>query len=185
MVERDGSLGSLHDEQVSEHADADPASGDVVRASFARQGLMDHLGARLVRVEPGAVDIEVDYSPTLTQQHGYFHGGLLTTLADTACGYAALTLAPTASEVLTVSLAVNFLAPARGQRLVAAARVVRAGRTVTVARAEVTTHATTSGSVSAGRGASENRGVQVATVTATLMRVAAPADAPPDATRRA
>lgn len=89
-----------------------PDYQSVVRASFQQQGLMSHLGARMVRVEPGRADVEVDYRPELTQQQGFFHGAVTTAIVDTACGYAALTLMPAGSEVLTVEFKINQLAPA-------------------------------------------------------------------------
>ena len=108
----------------------------VVRASFARQGLMGHLGAELTSVGPGEVAVEVGHRDELTQQHGFFHAAVTTALVDTACGYAALTLMPAGSEVLSVEFKVNLLAPARGQRLVGRARVVRSGRTITVCQGD-------------------------------------------------
>ncbi len=110
---------------------------EVVRGSFDRQGLMAHLGARLTAVEPGLVQIEVPFRPELTQQHGLFHGGVTTSVADSACGYAALTLQAEGSEVLSVELKINFLGPARGERLVARGRVVRSGRTISVCQGDV------------------------------------------------
>jgi uncharacterized protein (TIGR00369 family) len=115
----------------------DPAWESRVRESFARQGLMRHLGARLARVEPGRVEIELPFRPELTQQDGYFHAGATTAIADSAGGYAGYTLFPAHSSVLTVELKVNLLAPARGERLRATAEVARAGRTLTVCRLEV------------------------------------------------
>jgi len=109
----------------------------VVRDSFDRQGLMAHLGARLGRVEPGQVEIEVAFREELTQQQGRFHGGVTTTIADSACGYSALTLMAADSEVLTVEFKINLFAPAQGDRLVARGRVVRSGRTLSVCQADV------------------------------------------------
>lgn len=104
----------------------------VVRGSFAQQGLMSHLGARMTGVEPGAVQIEVGFRPQLSQQQGYFHGAVTSAIVDSACGYSALTLMPAGSEVLTVEFKINLFAPAHGQLLIARARVIRSGRTVTV-----------------------------------------------------
>lgn len=98
---------------------------------------MTTLGARLVRVAPGEVDIEAPFSEAVTQQHGYIHAGVITALVDSACGYSALSLAPPGVEVLTIEYKVNFLAPAQGERFIARGRVVRAGRTVTVCSGEV------------------------------------------------
>lgn len=114
----------------------DPAIADAVRASFARQTVMPLLGARLVRVEAGAVSIEIGYREDLCQQHGLLHAGIVTTVLDSACGYAALTAMPAGSDVLSVEFKVNLLRPASGQRFRADATVIRPGRTVTVVRAD-------------------------------------------------
>src|SRR5918999_2782707 len=98
-----------------------------VRENFARQRVMQLIGASLKRVEPGAVDIVLPYHHDLTQQHGYIHAGILTTVADSACGYAAYTLMPAGSEVLSVEFKMNLLRPAAGELFVAEARVVKAG----------------------------------------------------------
>ena len=103
-----------------------------VRTSFAGQGLMEHLGASMTRVEPGLVEIEAPFRDELSQQQGFFHGGGTTALVDSACGYAALTLMTATSEVLTIELKINLFAPAYGDRLLARGRVVRSGRTITV-----------------------------------------------------
>ena len=100
---------------------------------------MRNLGARLAEVEPGAIEIRVAYREDLTQQHGYFHGGVSATIADTACGYAAYTLTALDATVLTVEFKMNMLAPAQGEELIARARVVRAGKTLTVCVADVFT----------------------------------------------
>jgi len=105
--------------------------------SFARQGLMKTLGARLVRVDAGRVDIELPYSDAVTQQHGYFHAAAMAAIADTAGGYAALTLMDAAEEVLAIEFKINLLRPATGSRLIAEATVVRAGRTIIVCQANV------------------------------------------------
>lgn len=102
-----------------------------VRTSFARQGFMALLGARLTRVEPGLVEIEAPFRADLTQQHGYFHAGVTGALADTAGGYAGYTLFPAGASVLTVEFKINLLAPAEGERLCAVGEVVKAGRTLT------------------------------------------------------
>jgi uncharacterized protein (TIGR00369 family) len=108
-----------------------------VRESFARQGLMKTINARLIQVAPGEVSIELPFRDDLTQQHGYLHAGIVTSIADTACGYAALTLMPADADVLSVEYKINLLSPARGEKLVARARVKRAGRNLTVCEAEV------------------------------------------------
>ncbi|MHA1528914.1 MAG: PaaI family thioesterase [Alphaproteobacteria bacterium] len=108
-----------------------------VRASFARQKFMDLLGARLLRVAPGAVEIELPLRRELEQQHGFAHAGATWSIADSAAGYASHSLMAPSEGVLTVELKINLLAPARGERLVARGRVERAGRRLTVARADV------------------------------------------------
>ncbi|QDL94056.1 PaaI family thioesterase (plasmid) [Paroceanicella profunda] len=123
----------------------DPEAEARVRDSFARQGLMAHLGARLSRVAHGLVCIALPYRPELTQQHGYFHAGGTSSIADSAGGYAGLTVFPPGSEVLTVEFKLNLLAPAQGTHLVAEGRVLRAGRTLTVCQLEVSAHEGTEG----------------------------------------
>jgi uncharacterized protein (TIGR00369 family) len=108
-----------------------------VRASFSRQGLMQHLGARLVAVSPGACAIACAPRPELSQQHGFVHAGVIAAIADSAAGYAAMSLTPEGSEVLTVEFKLNLLAPARGDLLIARGSVLRAGRTLTVCEAAV------------------------------------------------
>ena len=93
------------------------------KESFDRQGLMKLLGAELVEAADGRAAIEVPYREDLTQQHGYFHGGVVTAIADTACGYAAYTTMPSDSSVLTVEFKINLMNPAAGERLRAEARV--------------------------------------------------------------
>lgn len=115
----------------------DPDFEARVRASFARQGIMAHLGARLVTVEPGLVEIDLPWREELSQQDGFFHAGAITTVADSAAGYAAFTLMPADARVLTVELKINLMAPARGERALARGRVERAGRTLSVAQTDV------------------------------------------------
>lgn len=116
---------------------ANPHFEQAVRASFARQGIMAHLGAVLTRVEPGGAEIHLPYSDQVSQQHGFFHGGVVGTIADSAGGYAGYSLMAEGEGVLTVEYKLNLLAPADGECLIARGEVVRAGRTLTVARAEV------------------------------------------------
>lgn len=116
---------------------ADPDFERRTRESFARQGAMAHLGATLGRVEPGFVEIGLAFRPELSQQHGFFHAGMLASVADSAGGYAAYTLFPADAGVLTVEFKVNLMAPADGESILAAGRVLRAGRTVTVSRFDV------------------------------------------------
>ena len=108
-----------------------------VRESFARQRLMETIGARLIKVAPGEVVIELPFRHDLTQQHGYIHAGIVTSIADSACGYAALSLMSEDSDVLSVEYKINLLSPARGEKLIARATVKRAGRNLTVCEAEV------------------------------------------------
>jgi uncharacterized protein (TIGR00369 family) len=129
-----------------------------VRASFGRQPFMHTIGASLVRVAPGEIEIAMPVQPQLCQQHGFIHAGVVSTLGDTACGYAAFSLMPAGAGVLTTEFKVNLLAPAAGERLVATGRVVKPGRTLTVAQAEI--HAETN---------DERR--LVALLTATLMAI--------------
>jgi uncharacterized protein (TIGR00369 family) len=114
-----------------------PAYESRVRASFARQSVMTLLGASLERVAPGEVDIRLPFRADLTQQHGFLHAGVTTTIADSACGYAAFTLMPPAAAVLTVEFKVNLMAPAAGETFLARGRVVRAGRTLTICSGDV------------------------------------------------
>jgi uncharacterized protein (TIGR00369 family) len=129
-----------------------------VRESFARQQFMGTIGAELLHVAPGEVDIQLRMDPRLTQQHGFLHAGVVVAAVDSACGYAALTLMDEAAEVLTVELKVNLLAPATGARLLARGRVVRSGRTLTVCSGEAVASADGSESV-------------VATLLTTMMAV--------------
>jgi len=119
------------------HAPRDPDYEARVRASFDRQVFMSTLGARLVRIAPGEVDIELPVRTELTQQHGFLHAGALASVADSACGYAALSLMPPGAAVLSVEFKINMLAPAAGDRVVAKGRVIRAGKTITVCWGEV------------------------------------------------
>jgi uncharacterized protein (TIGR00369 family) len=114
----------------------DPGFAARVRASFARQKAMALIGASLSLVEPGRVEIALPFREDLTQQKGYVHGGILGMIADSACGYSAFSLMPADCSLVTVEYKINILTPALGS-LVATGRVVKPGRTLTVARAEV------------------------------------------------
>lgn len=103
-----------------------------VRASFARQGLMTNIGASLISILPGEVEIEVAWREDLTQQQGFVHGAVIAAMVDTACGYAAFTLMPPDVEVVTVEFKINFVAPAVGDKIIARGRVTKAGKTLTV-----------------------------------------------------
>ena len=115
----------------------DPEYAKRVHASFERQGMMHLIGARMTRVEPGHVEIELPYRADLTQQHGYFHAGATSTIADSAGGYAGYTLFPADSSVLTVEYKMNLVSPAEGDKLVAIGRVKKSGRTLTICELEV------------------------------------------------
>ncbi|GJE02341.1 PaaI family thioesterase [Methylobacterium isbiliense] len=117
---------------MSQHTFRDPGAEARVRASFAHQGLMATLGADLILIAPGRVEIALPYRPALTQQNGYFHAGGTAAIADSAGGYAGFTLFPANTDVLTVEFKLNLVAPAEGDRLVAVGEVIRAGRTLTV-----------------------------------------------------
>jgi uncharacterized protein (TIGR00369 family) len=138
----------------------DPAVEARVRHSFTHQEFMSTLGATLTHVEPGRAVVEVVPERSLTQQNGFLHAGVLASMADSACGYAAYTLMPEGSDVLSIEFKLNLLRPASGDLVIADARVVRAGRTVTVCSADI--FAVTG---------DESR--QVAMLTGTMMRVPA------------
>jgi uncharacterized protein (TIGR00369 family) len=114
-----------------------PSFAADIGGSFGQQPMMNLIGARLSLVEPGVVEITLPYRADLAQQHGYLHAGVVTTIADSACGYAAYSLMPAGSEVLSVEFKVNLLRPAQGETFVARAEVIKAGRTLTVVRADV------------------------------------------------
>jgi len=108
-----------------------------VKESFDRQGLMKTLGAILESVESGKVTITVPFQDSLTQQHGYFHAGVLTSIVDSACGYAALSVVADQHEVLTVEFKINFLKPAAAARLIAIGQVVQSGKTLIICEGTV------------------------------------------------
>jgi uncharacterized protein (TIGR00369 family) len=108
----------------------------IVRESFSRQGFMKTLGAEISVFDHGQVEIRVGYRPTLTQQNGFIHAGVLTSILDSACGYAAMSVGPEKHDVLSVEFKVNLLAPAKGERFVARAAVKRAGKNLTVCTAD-------------------------------------------------
>ena len=115
----------------------DPGFAERVRASFDRQTIMGLIGARMTRVEPGLAEIELPFREDLCQQHGFFHAGVISTIADSAGGYAGYSLFPAGASVLTVEFKINLLAPADGDLLRAVGRVVKPGRTLTVTEVEV------------------------------------------------
>ena len=145
------------------HAAHNPDFARLVRESFDKQQVMRTLGARLTRVEPGEVEIELPYREALTQQHGFLHAGVVTAVLDSTCGYAAFSLMPAGAGVLSVEFKVNLLAPARGELLIARGRVLRAGRTLSVCQADATMR-------------SAGRDTPVATMLATIMTVTARSD---------
>ena len=116
---------------------SDPEFRNRVSASFDAQAVMRTLNATLARVEPGEVEIEFPYRADLTQQDGFIHAGISSTIMDSACGYAAFTLMPAEARVLTIEFKVNLLAPAAGERFVARGRVKKPGRSITVAEGEL------------------------------------------------
>jgi uncharacterized protein (TIGR00369 family) len=126
-----------------------------VKASFTRQQVMATLGAELVAATPGHVAIELPYSEALTQQHGFLHAGVVATVMDSACGYAAFTLMPEDAGVLSIEFKTNLLAPARGQRFRFEGTVIKAGRTISVCEGKCLA----------------DDGKLVATMTCTLMTV--------------
>jgi len=118
-------------------APADAGFESRVRVSFARQSIMTTLGASLTRIAPGEVGITLPFADHILQQHGFVHAGVVATIADSAAGYAGLTLMPAGAGVLTAEFKINLLAPARGEHLIAQGRVIKAGRSLTIAEADV------------------------------------------------
>jgi uncharacterized protein (TIGR00369 family) len=118
-------------------ASASPDMVARIRASFDKQGLMATLGAELTVIETGRVEISLPVTATVSQQHGFVHAGAVAAIADSAAGYAALSLMPPGAGVLTTEFKINLLSPAAGDRLVARGRVVKSGRTLTLALTEV------------------------------------------------
>ena len=116
---------------------SDPDFKNRVSASFDAQAVMQTLKASLVVVEPGEVEIEFPYQADLTQQDGFIHAGITSTVMDSACGYAAFTLMPEEARVLTIEFKVNLLAPAAGERFIARGRVKKPGSSITVAEGEM------------------------------------------------
>lgn len=136
----------------------DPNFRDRVRASFARQRVMATLGIEMVHLDAGEVHLAMPPNPDYTQQHGFVHAGIITTALDSACGYAAFTLMPLDAAVLTVEFKTSLLAPAKGDRFLFRARVIKPGRTLTFCEAQAL----------ALEGSKEKL---VATMTGTLMAI--------------
>jgi uncharacterized protein (TIGR00369 family) len=143
---------------MTELAAPDPEFATRVRLSFGEQRVMATIGASLGTVAPGSVDVILPFRDDLTQQDGFLHAGIIAAVADSACGYAAHSLMPATARVLSIEFKLNLLAPAVGERFEARGRVIRAGRTVTVCRADVV----------AVTGGTEKL---VATMTGTMMTV--------------
>jgi uncharacterized protein (TIGR00369 family) len=135
-----------------------PDFRDVATATFAAQRAMQTLGIRIARLEPGEVDLAMDYAPEYSQQNGFVHAGIITAGLDNACGIAAFTLMPAGADILTVEFKTNLLAPAKGERFEFRGQVVKPGRTLTVCE---------------GRAYAINDGVEslIATMTGTLMAI--------------
>ena len=121
----------------SKHIPRDPDFAGRIKASFAEQAFMSFLGASLRQVAPGLVEIAVPFQTGLTQQNGYYHGGVIGTLADVTGGYASFSLMAAEDAILTIEYKVNMLAPAVGEMLVARAQVTRSGRQISVAHTDV------------------------------------------------
>ena len=136
----------------------DPGFESRVRSSFNLQQLMKTISAKLVTVNPGEVHIEIPYREALTQQNGFIHAGIITSIVDSACGYAAYSLMSAASGVLTVEFKINLLSPAIGDRFLAIGRVKKPGRTLTVCEGDVFAH-------------TQSEEKLVATMLATMMRL--------------
>jgi uncharacterized protein (TIGR00369 family) len=150
---------------------ANPGFAARVRDSFGRQPFMDLIGARITGLAPGFCEITVGYRPELTQQHGFVHGGVLASIADAAAGYAAFSLMPALASILTVEYKLNILRPGRGEAMIARARVLKPGRTLTVVQSDVF------GRRDGDRGGGEE---QVVSSLQTLMCLYGKADAPAD-----
>ena len=119
------------------HQPRNPSFAEEIKQSFAKQTIMSLIGAELSRVEPGVIEITLPYRTDLAQHHGFLHAGVVTTIVDSACGYAAYSLMPPKSEVLSVEFKVTVLRPGKGEVFLAAAEVIKSGKTLTVARADV------------------------------------------------
>ncbi|WP_378944066.1 PaaI family thioesterase [Mesorhizobium sp. ANAO-SY3R2] len=130
-----------------------------VRSSFARQSAMRTIGAELTLVAPGTVEIEMPYSQALTQQHGFLHAGVISAALDSACGYAAYSLMPETSGVLSIEFKVNLLAPGKGERFLFRGSVTKPGRTIVVADGQAYAFA------------ADGEAKLIATMTGTMMTV--------------
>ena len=122
---------------VARFEPADPDFAERTRGNFAKQGFMRFLDVVMTAINPGDCQLELLFRDDLSQQHGFFHGGVVATLADVSGGYAAFSLFPADKTILTVEFKLNLLAPGIGERLVARATVIKAGRTLTVCQSDV------------------------------------------------
>lgn len=136
----------------------DPDYRKKVEESFDRQAIMKTIKASLLKIEPGSVSIEMTYSTDITQQHGFVHAGIVSTVVDNACGYSALSLMPEDSGILTIEFKVNLLAPAKGDHFVATGFVRKPGKTIFVTEGEMVAF-------------DGDEKTTVATMTATMMRI--------------
>jgi uncharacterized protein (TIGR00369 family) len=143
----------------------DPGFAERCRDSFARQQAMALIGGSMAAIGPGLCEVVLPFRDDLTQQKGFIHGGIIGMIADSACGYAAFSLMPADCSLVTVEYKINILAPAVGERLVARGEVLRPGRTLTVARAEVYAE-------------KDGRSVHCASMQQTLMMLAGRSDRP-------
>jgi uncharacterized protein (TIGR00369 family) len=155
------------DQSEQDHIVRDPDYQTRIRESFARQGFMNLIGAEISALEPGICEVAVNFRPDLTQQKGYFHGGIMGSLADTACGYSAYSLMAAEDSLLTVEYKINITGPGDGERLIARANVAKAGRRLTICE---------------GRLYIEKAGLrkECGLVMATMMRLPQTSDAPSD-----
>jgi uncharacterized protein (TIGR00369 family) len=144
---------------MPDFAPKDPDFRARLEASFARQTAMASLGVTIIRLEPGEIELAMPYSAAFTQQHGFTHGGIIATVLDSACGYAAYSLTPPDTTILTIEFKTSLLAPAKGERFTIRGRVIRPGRNITFCEAEALAH----------DGGAMKR---IATMTATLMAIA-------------
>lgn len=136
----------------------DPSFEEKVKQSFFRQEVMNTVGAKLVLIRPGHVELECEYNKKFTQQHGFIHAGIVSTVLDSACGYSAFSLMPKNSAVLTIEFKINFLSPAQGEKFIAIGKVKKPGKTITVCDGEL-------------YAVNKNDRKLVATMTGTLMSI--------------
>ena len=148
----------------------DPHYAERVRSSFARQQVMRLIGATLADVRPGVVEIHLPFRADLTQQHGFLHAGIVTTICDSACGYAALSLMAAGAGVLTVEYKINLLALAQGALFVARGEVIKPGRALLFCQGEVRAHPAAAPGDMPGEAPADTQG-EASRVVATMMRI--------------